>query len=160
MDVHSTALKKNASEIFETNAFDPAFNQVMPQLVPTVAIEPKLIYAQATSASTIFTTPTDKDFFLTNMNISIADDATVPATGTYDGVITFTTEDGVSHTFKCELALASLSTSPPNAQNSITFPMRGLKLARNSTLVSSFGGGATPTGRFFAIAGYIGSDRS
>lgn len=130
---------------------------VIPTIQPTFEMNRNVISVVRTSAAaeTIYTVPSDRDFFLTNVNINIAINAlTAIATNDLD----CTLEDGTAITFSA-VASASPSGSLTNDTFTIAFPHAGVKLKRGSTIVSTLGGDAGT----FVIAGYvekIGNDRS
>jgi len=72
--LHSTHLKKVYSDNLETNSIQPVNLIASEVLQPTIEIKPtNNIIRHAESGETVFTTPTDKDFFLTNIIISTAE---------------------------------------------------------------------------------------
>jgi len=73
MFLKNTFIKRLASFLFETNETRP-LQDIKNEITPTVEITPiidvvKSVISDANSA-TIYTTPTDKDFFLTNASYS------------------------------------------------------------------------------------------
>jgi len=158
--IHNSRLKAWINDLLGNNAADGQSMQIADYVVhPVVIAQPYLeIYREATrtstGATTLFTTPSDKSFFLTNLNLNIG---TAAAGGGTDSNITFTLADGTVSTF-------SLSTPDSGAEaivmdKAAVFPMQGLKLAKASTIVinTSIGSAGDHTA---SIAGYIGDDRN
>lgn len=151
MEIHSTALKKSASDILETNAYDKGADQVEEKQRMVILNEPYLdIYRSVVTASTIFTTPSNNDFFLTSAGITHGSSTTSLAT------ITFVTWDGQTRTLDCQTSTAGTLTDGVNNSIVAQFGKRGLKLAKNSAISFAFSG---ISGSAF-IVGYTGSDRS
>lgn len=143
--VHNTFLLREASEIFETNSTRPINFKIDDKLRPVVTVMPDIdIVRTAQASATLFTTPTDRDFFLTNVWLSNNGDEGV-------SYITFVTFDGITQ--KIQLANGVLELG--NSATSVVFPMRGVRLQKNSPIVFN----ATVSGSGM-IAGYRGSDRS
>lgn len=141
--VRRNAVKRDAGDVFGIQPTDAQFDFAERKLTPTVAIEPYINFLKAaTSSTTMFTTPTNKDFFLTNLVITNADISNAQITITPFGMPA--------------AAIAAAGNSGTAEKNgsvvNIVFPMRGLLLARGSTIVSVSPGAAT-----FMVAGYIAS---
>jgi len=151
MELHNSHIKKNASEIFETNAFDDSIQEVNNVITPVVSVEPTINVVRCTNSTTsIYTTPTDKDFYLTNIAMNCAADNAGPTPGQV--TIVFTPRDGTAQTF----SLFTETSATGENSISIQFPMRGVLLAKGVVISATFSGG----GGHMMIAGYLGSDRS
>lgn len=156
MLVHNTAVKKNASEILETNALSKPIQLISDIMVPIVDIQPKIDVFRATSGSgevkTIYTTPTDKDFYLTGLSVHAWGDTT----GLTHGLVfvTITPKDTPA-----QMITLNTDESPGTANASavlvLNFPMRGLLLEKGSAVSCDF-----DTTGAVTMHGYIGSDRS
>jgi hypothetical protein len=150
MFVHNTAIKKNASEILETNALSKPIALISDMLVPVVPIQPKIdIYKskfdQGTGVTTIlYVTPTNQDFYLTGMSMSVNTSG-----GAGNVSIEVKPKDTPLQLFQIDTAI----TEGGQAIH-IPFPFRGLLLERGSN-VTAFTLQASA-----AIQGYLGSDRS
>lgn len=150
--LHNTAIIRDGSEQLEINAYDSPLNECVDIIQPIVKIEPYISVLRTASAGTIYTTPTNNDFYLTNVVINGGSEAG----GTGFVECTFTTADGRSQSIKLIIAADAL-TGAGNNSLSINFPMRGLKLARNSAVALAQGGTIDQS---ITIAGYEGSNRS
>lgn len=131
-------------------------SQLAEKVVPVMEVNPKLmrrinimkfLERTATSAGTIYTTPTDKDFLLVAIQMSERHDAA------YDGTrmrINFTLDDGSAG--RIDLKLANGTIGSTNQVIDLPIPM---KLARGSTIQVdlSFTAGTQTT--HTAIFGYI-----
>lgn len=98
------------------------------------------------SSLTVYTTPTDKDFYLTTVSLSILKDVT--ATSVLSRILV-TTEDGVTGVI---LPIPGISLTPQNAQSSISFAYP-LKLKRNTTIIAT---NSTNVGNIVYGAGITG----
>jgi len=141
---HNTFLLREASQIFETNSTRPINFQIEDIMRPVVVVQPDLDIVRTTQASgTVFTTPVRNDFFLTNIWLS----------NTADGVsyVDFITEDGIAQRVQLAGGASGLECTATHIQ----FPLRGVKLQKNSAISCNI----SATGSVM-IAGYRGSDRS
>lgn len=150
--LHNTAIKKDASTIFETNSLQPINFELETDIQPVVAVEPTLISRSLNVAGTLFTTPSDRDFFLTSIAVSAEID---PASGSGSSYIEYTNADGISALFGCLVASGVVDGGSTNS-NSIVFPKRGILLTKGSAITAT----SSASGAFFHITGYYGSDRS
>lgn len=153
MDLHNSFIKKNASEIFETNAFDDSVSQVHNVVTPTVEVQPYINIVKSSNtngASTLYTTPSTYDFYLTNINLTCADDSNGPTLGQI--TISFTPRGSptVIYTINGDVAINGNCLT-----QSILFPMRGVLLEKSSNISLTISGSS-----YAMIAGYTGSDRS
>jgi len=150
--VYSTNILKNASEILETNAMSEKVSEINGSVQPTIKIEPyiNILKTDTAATATIYTTPTDKDFYLTNAAISCNVGGGAAGTAT----LTFVLRSGETQTINAvvtsDIGDSTAVTLP------IQFPLRGLLLAKGSTIVST----SNTDVQSFTIAGYLGSDRS
>lgn len=69
----------DAARLFNTKVDDHISDQVNPVIQPTIEIKPRLdvvrsLNSQTSGTMTIFTTPTNKDFYLVTANLSIIKD--------------------------------------------------------------------------------------
>jgi len=119
--IHNVSIKKETSELFETNALSPQVTQIEDYIQPTKVIEPIITVFKTTSSSgTFYTTPTDKQFFLTGLSMMTAGNDVTHGTIS----LTLIPKDGLIMTF-----LLYSSELTPFGSNSlhIPFPYRGLK---------------------------------
>lgn len=159
MITHNTALLKNASEVLETNAFDK-LSLIDDKIQPIVKIEPYIDVVESvnavvqTSDMTVYTCPTDKDFYLTNVSLSVGANIAVFGGAYLDFTLANNRESEIS-----VLAIATdtgLGYSIPTTNSiNMTFPKRGVLLKKGSVIKVSFDAGGTAN-----IAGYTSSDRS
>jgi len=84
--------------------------------------------ASNSTATTLYTTPIDKDFFLTNAAISVNKDITATS---IESAIVLTLEDGTSTSI---LNIGGITLTPQSQCMSISFN-NAVKLKRNSTIV-------------------------
>lgn len=143
-------LKRLWSEQLATNNSQVPDIQVPSIVQPTISIEPELnILRSATSATTLYTTPSDKDFYLTSISLSGSSNASATVT------LTVTTFDNASRTINLQVSNGGVLNDSVNNSLNMIFPMRGLKLARNSTVALSFNSSTASAN----IAGYTAGDR-
>lgn len=154
---HSTAVQKFASDILESNSLQPQIFGIADNMQPTIAVEPYIDVVQVlNSAGTIYTTPSDKEFFLTNIYLS---GITTPSSTAGEVEITFTPSNGNARTIRMGVPNPGVGTTVDiggEAHLSILFPLRGVKLQKNTTITLAF----TVDSASSMIAGYLGSDRS
>jgi len=148
---HNTAIQKDTSEIFETNSLAPINFALGQSIVPTVAVEARMEFYSRSTAGVIFTTPTQKDFYLKQLALNGHADG-----GGGSVQITFTTREGVAKDFSLTLRAGTL-TDGATSTWVLDLPMRGLLLAKNSAITLVLNSGAVGDG---VIVGYSGSDRS
>lgn len=149
MFLHNTALGKWASNLFETNALRPLNFDLKTDVIPVVQIDPFLDIVRTANGSgtvNIYTTPTDKDFYLTNINMNTTGDEFTQG----NIIITFTAYDGQQRQY----SFGTTAQSSTCVQD-IVFPKRGLLLAKNTNIIVQI----APLGGVL-IAGYLGSDRA
>lgn len=146
--LHNSEIKKNASKIFELNAFDKPIDKVMPFVQPIVEVDNDVIIrtCRSTGAAVIYTTPANRDFYLTNIHINVWS-----GTGG-EGSIAFTSGDGASISFSVNGGAGLDGTA-----QDITFPKRGVLLPRSHNIIVN---GTADIIANCLIAGYLGSDRS
>jgi len=111
--------------------------EVLPYITPTIELIPKAnitstVSRTATGSSTIYTTPSDKDFYLTNINLGmIKDVACDVATGT---VTVTAVIDGVS---KSILGLPVISLTAQQINDNIDLQRVPLKIDRGTNISMS-----------------------
>lgn len=159
MELHNTAIKKSASELFEINALDAPLSTINDTIAPVVVVEPyieimRTLNDYSGDLTTIYQTPTDKDFYLTNCSINID----TAFSGTNKAKITFVTKDGITQTLQIYALASVIGIDTLAATNNETwvFPLRGVLLQKNSAIQVQGSG----SDHDFMIAGYLGSDRS
>lgn len=158
--LHNTGIKKNASELFETDITDNTqIDSINPVIQPTVEIEPTLIF-EGTDASgattTIMTTPPDKNFFLTNIQLSGTNTTTLADTVCS---VDFVVLNGQTKRFVVRVPAAPdgvVTTGGTGASLAQYFPKRGILLQKGSNIILT----KSCDNAWASIAGYIGSDRS
>lgn len=134
---------------------DKAPTQLAEKVVPVMEVNPKLLRRinvcrdaskTTTGATTLYTTPSNIDFFLTNLHLSWAADAANDGISAY---ISFIDEFGVTRYFLFQKITLTATQQTNNI--ALAFPM---KLARGTNI--QYGGTfAAGTARFEAlIAGY------
>lgn len=158
MDLHNTAIKRYASELFETNTEDRQIDTISEFIQPTLEVQPTInIVRTQTNDGTMYTTPADKSFFLTNISISAGNN---PGTTTGSATISVTTREGTALVFAVRVPTAGdgVTTIVGTSESTdMAFPMRGIELAKSSTISAGLTG---PDNGQFMFAGYLGSDRS
>ena len=126
------SITERALRILNTKAFDQLSSEVTGPIA-TIAIQPtcKTVRSGVTGSSgtlTLFTTPSDKDFYLCSFTISLAKDSTCD---TASGVISLSaTIDGVSQRL-ASLAVLTLTAQSINQVVSLQYP---LKVDRNTAI--------------------------
>lgn len=111
-------------------------NQIAEKVVPVMEVNPKLLRVvnvhqrntatNATSA-TIYTTPADRDFYLTGLTISMIKDATATSTSSFISVYINGLQNQIAH-------IVSLTLTPQYAAYSKDFTVP-IKLDRNTAIV-------------------------
>jgi hypothetical protein len=148
---HNTYIKKLFSNNFETNALEPVNIELSKVVVPTVNLLPYNDVVRTIAATgTIYTTPTDKDFFLTGFCLSMYGDTEEPFQGSAQ--ISFITEDEITQTFW----IKSIENGNGAYSISHTFPLRGVRLKKGSDISFTAPGSLSNC----LINGYVASDRS
>ncbi len=124
----NNTINKSMSDTF--NLKGESTDEINDVIVPVIVVEPKIdiikntVVVNATSG-TVYTTPTDKDFFLTSASLSVAKDVTSTSTFTRLKIVV----DGIS------LIILSIATMTLTVQNdSISNSFKPIKLDRNSTI--------------------------
>jgi hypothetical protein len=130
--------------------------QLAEKVVPVMEVNPALlrrcnVVAYKTGGGTIYTTPTDKDFFLVSVNIGATQTVVNKKGAGTVSVIPF------DDTAAVVVAVAAVSTGAAlldgnSGNNSINLPFP-LKLKRGSVIAQSTAGDA-PTSVFTTIIGY------
>jgi len=149
--LHNTAIKKWASHLFETNASRPIDFKLSEVIQPTVLVQPYIDVVRNSSSSgttTLFTTPTDKEFYLTNVVLEGYSES-----GVVSGEVSFefVTYDGVTR----QISIATDNTAAAGSVAlSVPFPMRGVLLAKSSNVTITITNGSA------FMAGYTASDRA
>lgn len=141
--LHSTQLKKQYSEILETNALQPVNLIASEVLQPVAIIAPTIDFIKTAS----FIADTKKDTFITGITMSVNSDS---GTALGSCAIEFYPETG-------PLVQFSISSDLANAASSsvvhIPFPHRGLKIRKGEQFNIAVAQGSC------MVQGYIGSDR-
>lgn len=140
MEIQSTEIKQG---IINATKINPSVNKIPStlgnQIIPTLEVNPLInaicdVVAQTTAsnttAATIYTTPTDKDFYLTSLTLSIIKDAT--STSTFSDVRT--TINGASVILT---RIAGFTLTAQNSNMSLTLPIpvkldRGVAITVNN----------------------------
>jgi len=153
--LHNTKIKKWLSEILGQNYMNSGVVLSSDTVIPTVEVSPRIdIFRSVTTTDTIYTTPSDRDFYLTNVAMTVANNTSL-ATNT----VTFVDENGVTRTvyLHSTFTVGTAESTGTAASISITFPFRGILLARGSAISYSMAAADLGSGM---IAGYLGDDRS
>jgi len=147
----STTLNRWANEVLENNNFSRSIT-VKDDVQPVTQVMPYInVIRSAGSTTTLYVTPTDNDFYLTNISMSVWGDTTGPTQG--NAVITIVTnDDQQNRTFQIGTELSG-GTGGQSSIN-IPFAMRGCLLKKGSNISVSI------TQGYIMIQGYTGSNRS
>lgn len=136
-------------------SLDTVPNKLASSVVPVMEVNPKLLreinlnkYGTASNSTSaiLYTTPTDKDFYITSAQISLIKDATSTSTETY---ISCEMENG---SLGILIDISTFTLTAQTAQNSISFPFpikikRGTNITiNNTTNVANIRSSATITG--------------
>lgn len=119
------------ARLFNLKQGDQPGNEVLPYITPTVEVQPRINILRRVSltnatAATIYTTPADKDFYLTHVTISMSKDAT--ATVTDSNV--FCIVDGVNRQI-LEMTSTTLTATTQSMVVSLEHP---IKVDRNTAI--------------------------
>jgi len=139
MKHYNPSLAKISSDIFNTK-YGNHISANVGEIVPVVDLQPYInVSLTRSTTGTIFTTPLDKDFYLTNVAITCANNAASSA-GT-ESYITFSDDFNVSRTISCFIGTNSVGGTV-GSQNSISiqFPMRGIRIRKNTSISFNLGG--------------------
>jgi len=121
-----------------------AFSNIVVPVISADEFNQDIVRDSAVSA-TLFTTPADRDFYLTSVQMTSA----TASDGSTADTVTFVTPDGATRTITCATADGTLTDSTTNGV-AITFAMKGILLKKSSTIVyTKTSGGAA------MIVGYI-----
>lgn len=143
---YNTTITEDASRIFNTKSTETIGNEVLPYITPTIAVTRfcDVIFdnvASNTTSTTIYTTPTDKDFYLVGAILSFVKDGT--STSTSSSITA--TIGGVSN--KVILRLATLTLTAERGQISYN-PSIPIKIDRGTNIaVTNSSGTANITAR-------------
>ena len=133
MKSYNTSLFNWAQRIFNLRS-DSLSSEVGENIIPVVNITPTIniargISSSVTGSSTVYTTPTDKDFYLTNITMELTCDSTADLTSVS---ITVTVE-GVSRSI---LVIPKQSlTAVSNLTNSLNLQTLPLKLDKGTNVL-------------------------
>lgn len=144
--VHNTHLKKLFSEKVETNSLEPLNIEVSKTVIPIVELQGEQIVSTKSSSGTVYTTPSDKTFYLTNVSMNGANDEFA---ADYNSLQFTAVEGGTKQILLC------VYYNQANALD-INFGKVGVKIEKNSVFSYS---GASSLGHV-TISGYLASDRS
>lgn len=139
-------------------SYDKVPNQLADKVVPVMEVNPKLfrisnvvrnINTTASGAQTMYTTPTDKEFYLTGLYFSIIKDA---ACDMASGAVTINASvDGVSRTL---FGIAVLTATAQNSSITFSFPTP-VKVDKGAGIVYSGTFAAGTCARTGGINGYL-----
>jgi hypothetical protein len=131
-------------------------NQLAEKVVPVMEVNPKLLKianivrsatAVNSTSSNIYTTPTDRDFYLTFANISVLKDVTSTSTETSIKV----TIDGILQRL---ISIAGISLTPQTLGTSQSFDIP-IKIDRGTGILVTNGTNVANINAWGNIAGYI-----
>jgi len=126
MKQFNVSLGKEQKEIFGLKTGDMPSSEVSPIIQPVKEVQPYLnIVRIRTTTGTIYTTPSDSDFYLTNVFFD--------ELGIDTDTIAVVLADGTTQTFYNACTPFAVGLNGVN-QISINFPMRGILLAKNSAI--------------------------
>jgi len=150
--IHNSRLKAWINDLLGNNAADGQSMQIADYVVhPVVVAQPYIeIVRTATANATLYTTPTDKYFFLTNIHMNVQGEQ--GGAGVF--AINFNLADGT--VIKHILAAASGTSEGSSNTQDMQFPMQGIKLAKGTAITSS----DLADGGNIMIMGYLGDDRN
>lgn len=149
MEIHNTALKKQANDLVGNNIQDAPIDQIDPTMKMVVVNEPYISVIRTLAATgTIYTTPSDKEFYLVGAAISANGDLT----GDTKAIVAFPADQSGS------VSVLSATHQISNSVNiSTTYGMRGIKLAKSSPITANSADSGLQT---YTIWGYLGDDRN
>lgn len=151
-----TYIKRLFNQIFGISSLEVQDVPIIGAIQPTVEVEPEIdVYRQINvdgTGQTLYTTPADKDFYLTSISVQANGMTGLPAQQGVNRVTFYPDVDnGLQRSFEVSIE------GTTNVANTMVFPKRGLKLKRGTAVeVITTSSGAD--GRC-AIAGYIAGDR-
>jgi len=141
---YNPSITERANRILATKSGDFLSDEVISNIQPVIAIAPVAGIIKSGASGTIFTTPADKDFYLTGLSASFSKAAGDTGTSlTLTGFV-----DGVSVPL-IRLAGVTLTVERDSVVADFTYP---IKIDRNTAIAS--GASGTFTASAFCIRGY------
>lgn len=130
--------------------YDTIPNELAEKVLPVMEVNPKLLrranvvkYVSGASSGTIYTTPTDKDFFLCTAILSVNKDVASTAAGTYLSCVV----EGVTTRL---IHIAGITLTVQSECLSVSFPVP-IKIDRNTPIAIA----SSASGAVIAVAGTI-----
>lgn len=125
-------------------------DELASKVVPVMETNPQLlrtinVIKNQNGAGTIYTTPTDKDFYLTSASLSVTGTGAVSGTGTITAF-----PKGQASTIMCACLVESVAGAADSNSNTITFPFPIL-LERGSVIAAT---SSSLNIKSFVITGY------
>lgn len=149
---YNTAILKNLSDFWRLKG-DALPSELDETIVPVFDVRPPATLCRSQTASntgaaqTIYTTPTDQDFFLTSASLSLIKDATATSTGTNIRV----TIEGVARII---LAITSITLTAQQAQMQQSFPFP-IKVDRGTNITIEHSAGTANVLGVATIQGFL-----
>jgi len=128
---YNPSISESTLKLFNTKSGDHIPSDVLPFITPVMEIFPfnsKIVSATLlnSASSTIYTTPADKDFYLTSVTLGVTKDGTSTSTFSAVNVIV----DGLTNAV---ISIPSLTLTAQTGNNSVTF-FKPIKLDRNTAI--------------------------
>jgi len=156
-DTQNKAISNNIIDTLKLNPItDNIPRAVIPTIQPVFEVNPKVCNVvrhsnlAVTGSGTIFTTPSDRDFYLNSASLGMIKDATCDVASNSESSLTVTTEGTARRLL--QMPLLTLTAQSENATISYPIP---LKLDRNTTITiqsATFSAGSLL--RYGAITGF------
>lgn len=135
---NNPTLTENCFRQFNTKNGDVIGAEIEENIVPVVIIDPPINIIQSlggsTSGATIYTTPQDKDFYLTNASLSMAKD-TATHTSIQQTLRVFV--NGVANNI---LAISGITLTTNQATTTQNWGRPGIKIDRGTAITYTFTG--------------------
>lgn len=154
---HNVALGKRVSEILETNVLAPLNIELNRTLQPIISIEPYIdIFKSTSGTGAVYTTPTDKDFYLVGIYFSMESILAAPGFNNLAVIGKDGLTVNIRQYYGHALDETSIRLQPCQDSIFISFPKRGFLCAKGSALTFTL----TSSAGMCSIIGYTDSDRS
>ncbi len=148
---NNPSISERARRIFNNQLNEEISNEVLDYITPTIEIKPRVNIGKYSSLTnslggTIYTTPTDKDFYLTFCCLGVIKDVTATSVESYLSAVI----DGVRVYI---LDIPGITLTPQDQTLCVSFPLP-IKIDRGTTININSSTNVANTRVFGSILGY------